>query len=171
MKPDYQIALSKLNILEVLKDFTPVVIGTPPLQIATEDSDIDIACSTEELDSFQGYLNDNFGHLSKFQSHKYVREKIPTILTSFFAYEWEFEIFCQNIPVSNQWGVRHFHIEQRLLSLVPCLREKVIGLKQQGIKTEPAFAQILGLKGDPYQAMIDLETLSDQDLLKLPNRI
>ncbi|MTI11291.1 DUF4269 domain-containing protein [Curvivirga aplysinae] len=171
MKSNYQTALSRLNLLEILKEFTPAVIGTPPLDIEIELSDIDIACYTKDLDGFQAHLNDHLGHLKQFQSHRYIRNQVPTVLTSFHAYEWEFEIFCQNIPVCYQWGVRHFHVEQRLLSLRPSLRKKVINLKQQGIKTEPAFAQILGLTGDPYQAIVDLETLSDEDLLEFLNRV
>lgn len=36
-------------------------------------------------------------------------------------------------------------------------RAKIIDLKKMGIKTEPAFAQLLGLQGDPYKSLLKLE--------------
>jgi hypothetical protein len=47
------------------------------------------------------------------------------------------------------------------------LVDKVKLLKQNGIKTEPAFAQLLALQGDPYEAMLNLETYSDIELINL----
>lgn len=37
-------------------------------------------------------------------------------------------------------------------------------LKAVGLKTEPAFADYFGLSGDPYQAMLELESLTDDEL-------
>jgi hypothetical protein len=34
------------------------------------------------------------------------------------------------------------------------LREKVINLKLSGLKTEPAFCQVLGIAGDPYEELL-----------------
>lgn len=167
MKQDFQTAISNLNLLEHLKSFDPVVIGTPPLGIAIENSDIDIACYAKDLISYKAYIEVTLGQYDQFMIKQYDLDGEPTILTSFFAQGWEFEIFCQSIPTKDQWGVRHFYVEQKLLSQDLTLANKVIQLKRQGIKTEPAFAQILGLKGNPYIAILNLEELSDTELRAL----
>lgn len=46
---------------------------------------------------------------------------------------------------------------QILLEKGESFRQEIISLKKQGIKTEPAFAQLLGLSGDPYEAILRLE--------------
>lgn len=37
----------------------------------------------------------------------------------------------------------------------PECRKQIRHLKKQGIKTEPAFCYLLGLKGDPYSALLN----------------
>ena len=37
----------------------------------------------------------------------------------------------------------------------PAFKEQIRGLKRNGLKTEPAFAKLLGLNGDPYRAVLD----------------
>lgn len=46
-------------------------------------------------------------------------------------------------------------IEYFLIKNVNGLKEKVIKLKKQGYKTEPAFAYLLKLSGDPYESLIE----------------
>ena len=49
-------------------------------------------------------------------------------------------------------------IEHRLLQeRGEAFRRAIITLKQRGYKTEPAFAKALGLKGDPYLALLPYE--------------
>ena len=57
--------------------------------------------------------------------------------------------------------------EQRLLALDSRLGSAVVRLKEEGLKTEPAFASVLGLNGDPYEAMLMLEEKSDEELVGL----
>ncbi|MGG3403579.1 glycerophosphodiester phosphodiesterase [Bacillus paranthracis] len=38
----------------------------------------------------------------------------------------------------------------------PHIREEIIRLKENGLKTEPAFAQVLNIDGDPYEGLIVL---------------
>ncbi len=37
-------------------------------------------------------------------------------------------------------------------------------MKQSGLKTEAAFAQALGLSGNPYQVILELENRNDEEL-------
>jgi len=46
-------------------------------------------------------------------------------------------------------------------------REKVRDLKLAGKKSEPAIANILGLIGDPYESVAELNDLSDGELARL----
>ncbi|MBL1705198.1 DUF4269 domain-containing protein [Klebsiella pneumoniae] len=41
-----------------------------------------------------------------------------------------------------------------LLMQHPHIREEILRLKENGLKTEPAFAQVLNINGDPYEALI-----------------
>jgi hypothetical protein len=46
-------------------------------------------------------------------------------------------------------------IEHRLLlKHGEAFKNKVIELKQNGLKTEPAFAKLLGIEGDPYEELL-----------------
>lgn len=44
------------------------------------------------------------------------------------------------------------------------LRTRVRDLKELGLKTEPAICRVLGLSGEPYTAVLDLENWTDREL-------
>ena len=67
----------------------------------------------------------------------------------------EIEIFGQNVPTELQNGYKHMIIEDKILqSRDENFRLEIIKLKQNGYKTEPAFAFLLGLNGDPYAELL-----------------
>ena len=159
--------LDQLGLLQALAEFEPTVIGTPPLGIDIESSDIDIACTAKDLSRFKSDATRRFGRESAFCTEDLQCFTDPAARIGFLASDWEIELFCQAIPIREQWGVRHFLLEKRLLELRPSLRDKVIELKRSGLKTEPAFATLLKLEGDPYEAMLELEKMSDEELAAL----
>ena len=163
----YHRVLEELNLLQVLARYEPVVIGTPPLGIDVPTSDIDIACTAVDLRQFKKNTQQLFSHHAAFTVSDLDWLQTPAVKVSFFVHGWEVELFCQTLPISEQWGVRHFLIEQRVLELAPHLRDSIVSLKHSGLKTEPAFARLLALEGDPYEAMLQLENLSDEELVAL----
>ncbi len=45
-------------------------------------------------------------------------------------------------------------VEHMLLMQHPHIREEILRLKENGLKTESAFAQVLNINGDPDEALI-----------------
>ncbi|MNU07861.1 hypothetical protein D3C72_2536480 [compost metagenome] len=59
-------------------------------------------------------------------------------------------------------------VEARLLTLLGNEgREEVRKLKLAGLKTEPAFGQVLKLAGDPYEALLALYDWDDRQIQDL----
>ncbi len=164
MRVHYREVLRRVAHTKKLGGFPSMVIGTPPLDLATQDSDIDIAFQADDLDQFQRNAASAFGDLPCYSHHFASKRGERYLCVQFQTLGWDVELFCQSIPLDQQWGVRHFHMERRLLDLNPPMRQLVLQLKHQGMKTEPAFAAVLGLAGDPYEAILLLESLSDKEL-------
>jgi Domain of unknown function (DUF4269) len=90
------------------------------------------------------------------------------VIANFEAEGWTFELFGSRQPAEEQIGWRHFRIEQRLLQIGgEALRTLIIDERRKGLKTEPAFSAVLNLSGNPYEALLDLETLSEAALADL----
>lgn len=163
----YDEAVRRSAVLQRLRAFDPRVVGTLPLGVAVPASDIDIVCHAPHAVRFAATLWAHFRGLSDFALHQWMAGERP-VVARFRASGWPFEIFGSPTPVQRQAGWRHFEVERRLLALAgEGLRAAVLVLRAQGAKTEPAFASILGLAGDPYAAMLSLHDLPDGALAAL----
>jgi Domain of unknown function (DUF4269) len=170
-RPDYSAVVAALRIFQRLGSYSPELIGTPPLGIAVPGSDIDIACHAPDLDAFAVDLVREFGSILGFALDCLEIRGAVSIVCGFRHAGWHIEIFGQPVPVAQQWGMRHFRLERRLLDLLgPDFRARIVALKRSGLKTEPAFAQLFGLKGDPYEALLTLEDWPDDRLRALTDR-
>ncbi|MFB9328359.1 DUF4269 domain-containing protein [Paenibacillus aurantiacus] len=147
-------AITRLGILERLSDYRPVLCGTIPIGIDIEDSDLDIIMEVHDAERFLAIVCREYGHLSDFKTAQLKVRDVPTVTANFRYDGFEFELFGQPVQVKAQHAYRHMMIEHLLLAARPGLKETILQLKRQGMKTEPAFALALGLAGDPYEALL-----------------
>lgn len=167
MKPRYEDAVERTGVMKLLAAFDPHIAGTPPLSVDLPASDIDILCHAPNPLDFTIALWSSFSTSEEFRIHQWLGQD-RAVIASFSTHGWRFEIFGQDRPVAEQAGWRHFVIERRLLQLGgSAFRKEVLRMRRQGLKTEPAFARLLGLKGDPYRALLDIDACTDDRLLLL----
>ncbi|OXA89904.1 diadenosine tetraphosphate hydrolase [Flavobacterium hydatis] len=156
----YEVLTSK-EMLSKITEFNPILVGTIPINIDIENSDLDIICYWENKQKFIKKLNTAFGNESDFEIQQTLIDNKETIIANFKTQDFEIEIFGQNIPVNQQNGYRHMIIEYEILQTKgENFRQEIIKLKQQGYKTEPAFGLLLGLKGNPYLELLEYKTIS-----------
>lgn len=149
------LTLEKYRIIENLREFKPVLAGTIPIEIDLPSSDLDIICFCESHPEFSDKLSSFYGKEPLFKvSSKEINGILSTIAT-FTTPEFKIEIFGQNLPISQQSAFKHLITESKILKEKgEDFRNAIKQLKMEGYKTEPAFAKLLGLKGDPYQQLL-----------------
>lgn len=158
--------LSDKQILSKLKHYDPILVGTIPINLDTENSDLDIICHFVDKQQFHKSITANFSSEKHFTIREHQHSDTVAIVTNFVVDSFEIEIFGQNIPTKQQFAYRHMIVEHNLLKKHgEKLRQQVLELKRQGYKTEPAFGLALGLTGNPYMELLTFEANQ-----KIPDR-
>jgi hypothetical protein len=161
-------ALEGLRVLALLGAFDPVLVGTIPLDIDIPGSDLDIVCYAADADTFAQHVQDTFGHFPTFVLQRKIIDRLPTVIAWFTSQGFPIEIFGQPHPVTAQHAFRHLVVEARLLRHGGVgVRQQIRHLKVQGLKTEPAFAVVFALSGDPYHTLLQLAELSEEELVSV----
>ncbi len=159
--------LKEINIFNILKEFNPILVGTIPIGIDIEKSDLDIVCqiNLENKENFKDITIKHFSQLKKFKiTDKFLNDRI--IIINFFIDNIEIEIYASNLISTETNGYRHMIIEDRILNYAGLkFKEMIIDLKRNGVKTEPAFAKLLNLNGNPYEELLNLEFLTDKEII------
>jgi hypothetical protein len=159
--------LSKLGILSTLSHYDPILVSTVCLNIATPSSDLDIICEVHDHARCIDDVTRHFGSFSRF-SVRGSALAVPATVIQFFTEDFEIELFGQALPVQRQAAHLHLRQTHRVIQLGgERWRRDIQKLKSDGVKTEPALAQLLGLAGDPYQAVIKLQDHDDETLLAI----
>ncbi|MGN9162639.1 DUF4269 domain-containing protein [Clostridium sulfidigenes] len=164
--------LKELDIFNVLRKFNPILVGTIPINIDIENSDLDIVCEVYDFKEFQKRVEDRYFMFSKFHISNNSTDNETILTVNFYVEDIEIEIYAQSLDSCKQNGYRHMVVEDRILRLGgERTREEVVILKKNGLKTEPAFAKHLGLDGNPYDELLRLEECSDEEIKNMLNMI
>lgn len=148
----YQI-ITEYNVLEILSKYNPIVVGTIPIDIHIDSSDVDIILESNEINKLAIHLESQF---IKFKSYHLEIKNENILICKFSIEDLPFEIYACPTKTIKQNGYRHMLIENEILNhFGKDFKEKIKRLKIQGYKTEPAFCKLLDLKGDPYISLLE----------------
>lgn len=147
--------LTSNQILLKMAAFHPILVGTIPIAIDIENSDLDIICDWENKQGFIDAVLFHFGSEKDFLLQEVFIDGQESVVAHFVKDAFKIEFFGQGIPPEHQNGYKHMRIEYEILKVKgEGFRQEIIKLKQDGYKTEPAFCKLLGLTGNPYQELL-----------------
>jgi hypothetical protein len=157
--------LLKYDLFGILQHFDPILAGTIPININIENSDLDVICCFSNKADFRNAVTLAFAGFDGFRLTDTVINQQETIVADFLVDGWPVEVFGQYIPTRQQNAYKHMVAEYLLLEHYgESFRQAVIELKKQGYKTEPAFAHLLHLPGDSYQALLDPDLIGQLNI-------
>lgn len=157
--------LVAIGLYSVLSEYDPIFVGTLPIDVDIEGSDIDIICEARDLDELANLLTETYSDQPGFTVEKKKREGVY-LVCRFSVMTFDIEIYAEDKPVKAQNAYRHMEAERKLLLIGgEGAREDIRRLKRNGLKTEPAFARFFRLEGDPYDAVLELADLSVSEIL------
>jgi hypothetical protein len=149
--------------MDHLSEFDPILTGTIPLGIDIESSDLDIICHVPEFQLFTKCIVTAFAQHEGFKTREKQLHGIDSLICRFYIENILIEIVGQNVPVYQQLAYKHMVVESKILEHFGIsFKTEIIALKKSGLKTEPAFAILLGLEGDPYHSLLEY-TLPDEN--------
>lgn len=159
--------LQSSGLLSILSAYQPYPAGTVPIDIDIPGSDLDLLCEAADLEAFETLVHQQLGGMQGFRCDRGDGRagQRPYVTCSVDIGNWPIEIFAQSIAVRRQNAYIHMLVEWELLQLWgEAGRREIRKLKLKGWKTEPAFAAVLGLQGDPYEEMLHLAVMSKEEL-------
>jgi hypothetical protein len=135
--------LTGTQLFDALREFDPILAGTYPLDLVVQGSDLDILCQSANVSEVLQSLKAFEAHQSSERTIEIRNLQLPI------------EIYVEDTPTREQRAYRHLVAEAKLLAMGgPEVRQEIHQLKIRGAKTEPAFAQVFEIEGDPYEGLL-----------------
>lgn len=150
--------IDRIRVLQVLKPYAPLIVGTLPIDVHLPGSDVDIVCHVEAPRKFTALLKQAFGGLPSFAVRRETLQGHSAVVCAFGYRRTAFEIVGMPVETASQQAYVHLMVEADLLQIAGRSRAcaAIRRLKRGGLKTEPAFAEHFKLAGEPYRAVARL---------------
>ena len=147
--------ISRLRLFDILSEYTPLLTGTIPIAIDIPESDLDIVCEYKE--GFENCLREHFGKQREFEIQQVVSQHTDAVVCRFKTHHFQYEIFAQSLPSTQQFAFRHMLIEYGILQEHgENFRSEVIRLKRLGLKNRAGFCSVVRSKGKPLSGVAPL---------------
>lgn len=160
-------AINNLKIMEILKEYNPILTGTIPIDIDIENSDLDIVCEVHNPQKFEQILIKEFGKFSEFTVATRLDDGIASTVCSFEYDGFIFEVFAQPIESTHQNAYKHMVVESRIMKIIgQRSKQEIRVLKRNGYKTEPAFRVYLRISENPYDFLKAMYEWNDNELIE-----
>ena len=162
-------AITESNILTTLNRYHPLIVGAYPLGLYTENSNIEILLSGENLPDL---ISNVKKYCDKFDQFKInFGDNNSSVRINFIFSGFQFELYSEKSHSLQQQGCKHFQIGERLLKIgSPQFKKNVIQSRDQGLSVEASFKKALSLNEDISLKLMQLYEYSEEKLIdSLPN--
>ena len=105
--------ITEYNILETLSKYNPIVVGTIPIDIHIESSDVDIILESNEINILAIHLE---RHFFQFKNYHLEIKNENILICNFLIEDLPFEIYACSTKTIEQNGYRHMIIENEILN-------------------------------------------------------
>ena len=154
-------AIQVSGVLNELQSYSPEVVSTIFVSLDTMESDIDIVCTYQEQEAFFEEFESAYSGYESYSIHP----RKDHALGRFHCNQFLFEVYASKTPVQLQTAFRHYQVMKRLVKIGGNeFIDRVRQLKESGLKTEPAICRVMGISGEPYAAVLELERWSEYKL-------
>jgi hypothetical protein len=87
--------LGALEVFEILRADDPVLVGTIPIAVDIETSDLDISCAVYDPAAFEREVTAAFGSCEGFRVERKTVEGVPRVVADFFYAGFPIQVFGQ----------------------------------------------------------------------------
>lgn len=136
--------LTDYAVMAKLERYDPILVGSIPLNVGTEASDIDIICCWQSKEEFVETVSNAFGNADCFSITEKSTDEGCIVRCQLALNGVDIEIFGSSIPSDQQNAYKRMLAKYEIVERNgENFRQQVVNLKRKGFKTGEAIKHLL----------------------------